>query len=45
VYECNGRSEDSLIKLSELFQHSTMAITRRYLGIRKEELGDIYMNL
>lgn len=45
VYEINGRSEDSLVKLSELFQHSSMAITRRYLGIRREELGNIYMNL
>lgn len=45
VYETNGRSEDALIKLSELFQHSNMSITRRYLGIRREELGSIYMNL
>ena len=45
VYETNGRSEDSLIKLSELFQHASMSVTRRYLGIRREELGNIYMNL
>ena len=45
VYETNGKSEDVLIKLSEMFRHSNMAITRRYLGIRREELGDIYMNL
>ena len=45
VYERNGRSEDCLIKLSELFQHTSMSITRRYLGIRREELGNIYMNL
>ena len=29
VYERNGRSEDCLIKLSELFQHTSMSITRR----------------
>ncbi|MBA7539039.1 hypothetical protein ES705_31317 [subsurface metagenome] len=45
VYETNGRSEDSLVKLSELFRHTCMAVTRRYLGIRREELGSIYMNL
>jgi integrase len=45
VYEKNGRSEDCLILLSEMFQHSSMAITRKYLGIRREELGNIYMNL
>lgn len=45
VYEKNGRSEDALIFLSEIFQHSSMKITRTYLGIRKEQLGSIYMNL
>ncbi|MBA7547566.1 hypothetical protein ES705_39995 [subsurface metagenome] len=45
VYEMNGRSEDALVKLSELFRHTCMAVTRRYLGIRREELGSIYMNL
>ena len=45
VYELNGNSEDALIKLSEMFQHSSMSITRKYLGLRREELGSIYMNL
>ena len=45
VYERNGRSEDALTKLSEMFQHTSQSVTRRYLGIRREELGDIYMNL
>lgn len=45
IYELNGKSEDCLIKLSELFQHSNMAITRRYLGLRREEIGSLYMNL
>jgi site-specific recombinase XerD len=45
VYENSGRSEDSLIKLSELFQHASMATTRRYLGLRREELDNLYMTL
>jgi len=28
-----------------LFSHSSPAITRKYLGIRAEEIRDIYLNL
>jgi Site-specific recombinase XerC len=45
VYDINNQSEHSLMALSEMFQHSSMSITRKYLGIRREELGNIYMNL
>ena len=45
VYEMNNRSEDSLIKLSEIFNHSSMKLTRIYLGIKQEELNNIYMSL
>jgi len=45
VYEMNGKSEDSLIVLSEMFCHSNMAITRRYLGIRQQQIDNIYMSL
>jgi len=45
IYENCGRSEDALIYLSEIFQHSSLKVTRIYLGIRKEELKNIYMNL
>lgn len=42
VYETNGESEKALTYLSELFNHSSLSITRIYLGIRQEELNDIY---
>ena len=45
VYENNQESEKSLIYLSELFNHTSLSVTRKYLGIRQEELNDIYMNL
>jgi len=45
VYELNGESENALIVLSEMFCHSNMAITRRYLGIRQQQIDDIYMSL
>lgn len=45
LYERNGQSEKVLTYLSELFNHSSQAITRRYLGIRQEELNDLYDSL
>ena len=42
VFENNGESEKALTYLSELFNHTSPAITRKYLGIRQEELNDIY---
>ncbi len=42
VWEKNGRSEESLVKLSQLFNHSSTAITRIYLSITKEEIDDLY---
>jgi integrase len=45
VYENNGESEKALTYLSELFNHSSQSITRQYLGIRQEELNDIYDGL
>jgi integrase len=43
VFEASGtNAELSLIKLSQLFNHSNPSITRRYLGIAKEELMQTY---
>lgn len=38
----DGNAELALVKLSHLFNHSNPAITRRYLGISKQELLDTY---
>ena len=38
----NDNSELALIKLMELFNHSSVAITKRYLGLRQEELLNTY---
>lgn len=45
VYEMNGQSEHALVKLSEMFSHSSVQITRIYLGLKQEELNEIYLNL
>lgn len=45
VFLNNNESDKALIYLSDLFNHSSPAVTKRYLGIRQEELDDIYMSL
>lgn len=45
VYEKHNESEKALIYLSELFNHTSPAITRKYLGLRQEELDNVYMSL
>jgi len=45
VWENDGESERSLIYLSEIFNHSSIQMTRIYLGIRQEELNEVYLSL
>ena len=43
VYNMNSEnSELALVKLMELFNHSSIAITKRYLGLRQEEILETY---
>lgn len=35
-------AELALVKLMELFNHSSVAITKRYLGLRQEEILETY---
>jgi integrase len=42
VWKRNKYSEASLVKLSQLFKHSSTAITRIYLSITKEEVENLY---
>ena len=48
VYEnenSKGRGDMALLKLSEIMNHSCPSITRRYIGLRQQELGEVYDNL
>lgn len=48
IYEnesAEGRGDMALLKLSELMNHSSPAITRRYIGLRQQELGEVYNSL
>ena len=43
VYTMSGDSAElTLVKLMELFNHSSIAITKRYLGLRQEEILQTY---
>lgn len=48
IYEnenAEGRGEMALLKLSELMNHSDPSITRRYIGLRQQELEEVYDSL
>jgi integrase len=45
VMEVNNYSNESLILLMDLFGHSSMSITKRYLGIRVQEIHNVYDSL
>jgi integrase len=45
VERAGADAEKALIKLSEIFSHSSCEITRRYLGLKAEEIGEIYESL
>ena len=45
IYEdenAKGKGEMALLKLSELMNHSAPSITRLYIGLRQQELGEVY---
>ena len=45
VYESDNKSERALVYLSEIFGHSSLTITRRYIGIRQQELSEVYLGI
>lgn len=45
VWEMDGQSERSLIYLSQIFNHSNVSITRRYIGIVQDDIRNIYLSL
>ena len=44
IWENKGHSDEYLIKLSSILNHSSTAMTRKYLGISREEIKDIYQS-
>ena len=42
VFESSDNAELALVKLMELFNHSSVSITKRYLGLRRDEILETY---
>ena len=42
VFESSNNAELALVKLMELFNHSSVSITKRYLGLKQEEILQTY---
>ena len=45
VYSNLNESENALVLLSDIFSHTSIAITRRYIGIRQETISNVYISL
>jgi integrase len=45
VLKLNNYSNESIVLLMELFGHSSMAITKKYLGLREREVMNVYDSL
>ena len=44
-WESDNKSERALVYLSEIFSHSSLAVTKRYIGITDKVIADVYMKL
>lgn len=42
VYDSNNHSEESLIILNQILKHSSIETTKRYIGISKEEINNVF---
>ncbi len=45
VYESNGKSDESLILLNTIFCHSTIDVTKVYIGLRQTEIDSVFNNI
>ena len=45
VYEMMGRSAEALILLNQIFRHSNMETTRRYIGLAQEDIDKVFNSI
>lgn len=43
-WDAQGRTSESLILLMDILNHSSIAMTKKYLGITDDEIAEVYMN-
>ena len=45
IWESNKYSDQALLLLSQLFNHSNISTTKIYLGIREQEISNLYLSV
>lgn len=45
VWEVNKYSDQALLLLSQLFNHTSISTTKIYLGIREQEISNLYLSV
>jgi integrase len=45
IWEVNKYSDQALLLLSQLFNHASVSTTKIYLGIREQEISNLYLSL
>lgn len=45
VYDSSGRTSESLILLNSILKHSSVETTKVYIGIRQDEIANVYDSL
>jgi integrase len=45
VFEANNKSEEALILLGEMFNHSSIAVTRKYIGLTQSRIKNAYLTI
>lgn len=45
VYEFMNRSPEALVLLNQIFKHSTIETTRRYIGLAQDDIDKVYTSI
>ena len=45
IWEKNGCSDKALLLLSDLLNHSSVTVTKRYIGIQEQEISNLYLSV